>query len=168
MKMTDLMSLEDWEKLEKELHERFGLNAAASDAEGVRLTKYANWGNPLCPRIKGDPKGLSAICAVAGRHFNTTCQSSRSPLVEECDAGLVKIAVPVIKDGEYLGCVGGCGLLFEDSEVETFLVSKSLEIEESEAERLAADVTSISHDRADEIVLYLKDRLAQLGADAVN
>ncbi|SKA91044.1 Ligand-binding sensor domain-containing protein [Paucidesulfovibrio gracilis DSM 16080] len=165
MKITDLASTETWEGLEKELHEKFGLNASVADEQGVRITSYANWGNELCPRVKGDPKGLSAICAVAGKHFTQYCTSEQSPLVDECDACLTKIAVPVLKDGQYLGCAGGCGVLMEGEEVETFMVAKSLDMDEKEVQRLAETVPVISREKADEIVTYLWKRLQELGAD---
>ncbi|MGE4291727.1 MAG: PocR ligand-binding domain-containing protein [Desulfovibrio sp.] len=165
MKITDLAPKEAWEALERELHDKYSLNAAINDEEGKRVTSYANWGNELCPRIKGDPKGLSAICAVAGRHFSQYCNSSRQPLVDECDACLTKIAVPVLKNGEYLGCAGGCGVLMRESEVETFLISKSLGIDEEEVEKLAESVCGVTPERADEIIAFLKKRLAEMGAD---
>lgn len=167
MKITDLAPAEAWEALERELHDTYGLNAAVNGADGARVTSYANWCNNLCPRIKGDPKGLSAICAVAGRHFSQFCQAELAPLVDECDACLTKVAVPVLKDGEYLGCAGGCGVLMQDSEVETYLVSKSLGIDEDEVEQLATSAPVITPERADEIVAFLKQRLVEMGADAI-
>lgn len=165
MRITDLAPVEAWEALERELNEKFGLNASIADETGARITKYANWGNDLCPRIKGDPKGLSAICAVAGTHFTQYCTSEQSPLVDQCDACLTKIAVPVLKDGQYLGCAGGCGVLLEGDEVETFMVSKSLGMDEGEVERLAATVKQASQERAGEIVEFLWKRLGEMGAD---
>ena len=167
MTITDLAPIEAWEQLERELHDKFGLNAAVNGADGMRVTAYANWCNQLCPRIKGDPKGLSAICAVAGRHFSQFCTEARKPLIDECDACLTKVAVPVLKNGEYLGCAGGCGALMQDSEVETFLVSKSLDMDEDEVEKLAATAPLLTPERADEIVAFLKKRLVELGADPV-
>lgn len=167
MKITDLAPVEAWEALERELHDKYRLNAAVNDAEGKRVTGYANWCNELCPRIKGDPRGLTAICAVAGRHFSQYCTDVREPLVDECDACLTKVAVPVMKNGEYLGCAGGCGALMRGAEVETFLVSKSLEMDEEEAERLAASAPELTPDSAAEIVDFLERRLVEMGADPV-
>lgn len=159
MHITDIMPLDQWQALEQEVHERFGMNASVADEAGVRITTYANWANELCPRIKGDPKGLAAICAVAGQHFTSMFQAGRDVVVEECDAGLTKFAVAVRVGDEYLGNVGGCGLVAEDGEVESFFVAQSLQMDQGEAEALAAGVPVMTQERAGEITDWLTRRV---------
>ncbi|MBN2140210.1 MAG: PocR ligand-binding domain-containing protein [Desulfovibrionaceae bacterium] len=162
MKITDLLPLEAWEQLEREIHERFGLNAAVSDEKGVRITKYANWGNRLCPEIKGNPQGLAAICAVAGQHFTSQCQQTLKPFVDQCDAGMVKIAVPVVAGGEYLGSVGGCGKVKAGEEVDEFMINKSTPLGEARVAELAKGVKPITGDEAQAVVAFIQKRLDEL------
>lgn len=162
MTMTDLMTLDQWKAFEKEIHERFQLNAAATDAKGVRITDYANWGNPLCKRIKTDPKGLAAICAPTGQYCVKRMTEGGSSFIEECEAGMLKIVVPVRVGGELLGCIGGCGALEDDGELDAFMVAKSMEVEEGEIEPLAGTVPYMSRNRAEEAVAWIEARLEEL------
>jgi hypothetical protein len=62
---------------------------------------------------------------------------------------MVKIVVPVFVDDEFLGCVGGSGLLLGDKgEVESFLVKKATGIGTEEIERLAKKIGHISMEDA--------------------
>jgi ligand-binding sensor protein len=69
---------------------------------------------------------------------------TRRPAIEECDAGLVKIVVPIFMDDAFLGAVGACGLLLDEGEVDTFLIDKITGIDEETAQELAAGVGTIS------------------------
>lgn len=162
MNITDLLTIDQWIEFEKELHERFGLNAGVTDHKGVRITTYANWANELCPAIKGNPKGLAAICAGAGQHFTRTITERREPMVDQCDAGMVKLAVPVIAKGELLGMAGGCGCLYRDEEVEYFMVNKAIGMEESEIETKAKGAPVYSKEQIDEIMVYLATRIKDI------
>ncbi len=164
MKITDLLTTEQWIEFEKDLHERFGLNAGVTDENGVRITSYANWANKLCPAIKGDPKGLAAICAGAGQHFTRTITETRKPMIDECDAGMVKMAVPVIVDGELLGMAGGCGCLYRDGEVDCFMVNKSIGMDEGEILDKAKDAPVYSKAQVEEMVAYLTERIGKITA----
>jgi ligand-binding sensor protein len=41
-------------------------------------------------------KGISFICAVANMNLASQVKLSGKPIIEECDAGLIKIAVPYL------------------------------------------------------------------------
>ncbi|MFO8047548.1 MAG: PocR ligand-binding domain-containing protein [Desulfosudaceae bacterium] len=140
MHLTDLAPVEKWEELEKELHQSSGLNACVYDDQGTRITKYVAWGNELCPIIKGHPQGVTNICAVANQNMTNMARESEEPVVDECDAGFVKFAVPVVKNGQFLGTVGGCGHVYPDGEVETFYIHKSIDQDQDELDKLAARV----------------------------
>ncbi|HIJ55909.1 MAG TPA: hypothetical protein HPQ03_07280 [Deltaproteobacteria bacterium] len=59
MKLTDILPLSEWVKLEMEISERSGLDANIFDTEGVRISSDKSWVNPLCPEIKATNKGQS-------------------------------------------------------------------------------------------------------------
>lgn len=165
MTLTDLLTLEQWKGFEKEIHERFELNASVTDAQGKRITDYANWGNPLCKRIKTDPKGLAAICAPTGQHCTKRLNEAKTAFIEECEAGMLKIVVPIRVNGAVLGSVGGCGALYDDVEMESFLVAKALEVDEDEVVDLSFKTPIMSRNRAEEALAWIEARLKELLPD---
>ncbi|MBU4191583.1 MAG: PocR ligand-binding domain-containing protein [Pseudodesulfovibrio sp.] len=161
MHLTDLQPKEKWVELQQELHDRFHLNADVMDRDGTRLTGNT-WGNDLCRAIREDAKGHGAICAPAGQVFVHLMQEGRAAFVEECDAGMVRISVPVIKDGELLGSVGGCGLMPEEGEVDEFMVEMSTDMDAETVAGLAKTVPVASEQRVREILEFIEARVAEL------
>ena len=124
MELTDIASVDEWMALENEIHRRWGLNAAVFDAQGVRVTGYANWANELCPLIKKHPKGGQFICAVAHQNLAAQARKSRQPVIEACDAGMLKLVVPIFVEEAFLGVAGGCGCLESAEDIDSFMVQK--------------------------------------------
>jgi ligand-binding sensor protein len=120
------------------------------------------WSNELCPKIKGDQRGLSQICALANQTMAAKARETRLPVIDECDIGLAKVVVPIYADGEFLGTMGGCGRLFEDGEIETFLVSKTIDCPEEEVENLAESVGRISRSDTQGLADYLLGRVHEI------
>jgi ligand-binding sensor protein len=162
MELTDLLPLEKWKEFEKEVTRRSGLDANVFGIDGVRITDYKNWANRLCPAIKATDKGQSYICAVAHMNLATQAKQTYTSLIEECDAGLVKIIVPVFVKDEFLGAVGACGMLLDEGEVDSFLINMTTGIEEQEIETLASDIGTISLEKARSILAYIEARLVEI------
>ena len=160
MKLVDILSLEKWIELEKEINKRFGLNAAVFDADGTRITNFKKWANRLCPVVKANEKGGSFICAVAHQNAASQAKKTRKSVIVECDAGLVKVVVPIFVDGEFLGVAGGCGLLLNNSEVDTFLTNKTTGIDVGEIENLSNDIKIISDDKIELLIEYIQKEIA--------
>ena len=112
--------MESWENIENGLFELFNLQGSVFNTDGIRITKTKNWSNRLCPVIKSLDKGQSFICAVAHMNMANQAKQTKKYVIEECDAGLLKLLVPIFFKDEYLGVIGGCGLLAEDGEIDTF------------------------------------------------
>jgi ligand-binding sensor protein len=159
MKLTDIAPLERWMELENDIHARSGMDANVFDTRGYRISPQKHWANELCPAIKDTDKGQSFICAPA--HMNIAAQAlrSRETVIEECDAGMIKLVVPIFLEDEFVGAVGACGMKFEDSEIDAFLVNKMTEIDEERVESLSATVPSIAIEKAEELARYIKGRL---------
>jgi len=162
MKLTDLLPLEKWKEFEKEITRRSGLDANIFNTDGVRMTDYKNWANRLCPAIKATDKGQSYICAIAHMNLAAQAKQAQRSLIEECDAGLVKIIVPVVVDNEFLGAVGACGFLLDDGEVDPFLVNMTTGIDEKEIERLSSDIDTISIEKAKTLVSYIEEEISKV------
>jgi ligand-binding sensor protein len=162
MTLTDILPLEAWIEFEKEINSRSGLNASVFDENGMRITNYKKWANQLCPEIKTNKKGQTFICAAAHQNLAGQAMQTRKPVVEACDAGLVKIVVPIFVNNTFLGTAGGCGLLPENDLVEAFLVSKVTEMDVRKIETLAASIACLSDDDAQALVIYLQNRIDEI------
>lgn len=160
MFMTDLLAKEHWIDLEKTLHNDWGVNACAYDAQGLTFTGFKNFVNPLCAEIKSHPEGIQAICSVAHQHMAQIARSTHKPVIEQCDAGMLKICAPVFAKGEFIGIVGGCGRVSEGAEVDTFAVHKAINVPLETIEKLARDVPAISMAKAQEMAAFLQNYLA--------
>jgi ligand-binding sensor protein len=159
MKLIDILPIEKWIELEKEINKRSGLNASVFDADGIRITDFKKWANRLCPVVKANEKGQSYICAVAHQNAANQAQKTRQPAIIECDAGLVKAVVPIFVDNEFLGVAGGCGLLQKGSEVDSFLINKTTGIEVAEIENLSDDIAVISIAKLTSVIKYIEREL---------
>jgi ligand-binding sensor protein len=165
MQLTDLLPIEAWQTLEVEIRQRSGLSASIFNTDGIRITDNLKWPNRLCPEIKANPKGQSFICATAHMNLANQARRSNAPVVEECDAGLVKLVVPICVDGTFLGAVGACGLLLDDGEVDTFLVNKITEMDEARLEPLTDGIPTISSSAAAALNQFIVQRIAAIVAD---
>lgn len=159
MELTDVLPLEDWIQFEKEVFDRFHLNVSVYDVSGTAITGTPHWCNPLCPRIKANKESLAVICAAGNQNFMARAQKTKRPVIDECDAGLIKIAVPIFVDGEFLGTAGGCGRLPENGEVEIFLLHKLMGLGEEEIEALCRGLEPMSEEQARQAAEFIKKRI---------
>lgn len=162
MKLTDILPLEKWVELEKEINRRSDLNASVFDINGIRISDFQKWPNNLCPTIKANAKGQSFICAVAHMNLAAQARQTGKAVIEECDAGLFKVVYPVFAHGEFLGVVGGCGLLLDDSETDTFLINKITDIDEEKLEELSNDIGRKSRTEIEELAQFLKEEVDKI------
>ena len=162
MELTDLLPIEKWKELEREVTRRSGLDANIFNIDGIRITDYKNWANKLCPAIKATDKGQSYICAVAHMNLAAQAKQTQEGLVEECDAGLVKIIAPIFIKDEFLGAIGACGFLLDGGEVDSFLVNMTTGIDEEEVERLSADIETISIEKARAILSFIEEEISKI------
>ena len=165
MQLVDLLPLDEWESLENEIRSRSGLATSVFNVDGVRITDNPYWPNKLCPEVKANPKGQSFICATAHMNIANMSKEAGEPVIEECDAGLVKMVVPIIVNGTFVGAVGSCGLLLDDGEVDSFLVNKITDMDEETVEKLAVGIPSISTESARELNQYIVQRIKKIVDD---
>jgi ligand-binding sensor protein len=162
MKLIDIVSLGKWLELEQKINERSGLNAAVFDVDGVRITDFKKWANKLCPLIKADEKGRSYICAVAHQNIAAQAERSHQAVIAECDAGLMKLAVPIFLYGEFLGVAGGCGCKLGNGEVETFTVKKTIDITEEKLKNVTGDIPVMTQKQAQSHVEFIQSELDKI------
>ena len=162
MKLTDICPVEKWVELEKEIHDRFGLDSNVFNVDGIRISEFKAWVNKLCPAIKATDKGQSFICAVAHMNLAIMAKNSSQAVVEECDAGLTKIVIPIFIQDTFLGAVGACGLLMQEGEVDAFLINKMTDIDEEKVETLSEGIGSISSAKIQELIDFVEERIKSI------
>lgn len=162
IELTDILSVDAWARFEKELFDRFHINCTVYSAAGTGLTGKPNWCNVLCPKIKANKDALAAICAPGNQNFMAQAKQTRTAVIGECDAGLIKIAVPIFAGGAFLGTAGGCGRLPEGGEVDTFMVHKATGMPEAEIASLCKDLGTMSQAQAEEMATFIQARFDQL------
>ncbi len=159
MKLTDIYPIEKWMAFEKSIHDKSGMDANVFNPQGIRITEYKEWVNRLCPAIKAINKGQSYICAVAHMNIAAQAMQTRLPAIEECDAGLIKLVVPIFIGDEFAGAVGACGLLSEDGEVDAFLINKTTDMNEDIIQNLSEGMGTISRQKAEALAEYIQQEL---------
>ena len=162
MKLTDIAPLDKWLELEEKINERTGLNASVFNVDGVRITNFKRWANKLCPVIKADEKGQNYICAVAHQNIAAEAERSRKPVIAECDAGLMKMVVPIFANDAFLGVAGGCGYVLGDGEVDTFMVNKTIGLAEEKLKNLSDDVPVMTPEQAQSHTAFIQNEVDQI------
>jgi ligand-binding sensor protein len=165
MELIDVLPVEKWIELEKDIHERSGLASNVFNVDGIRVTDYKVWVNRLCPVVKAHDSGQSFICAVAHMNVADMAKNSKETVIEECDAGLLKLVVPIFIKGEVLGAVGACGLLLDDGDVDSFMVNRTIEIGEDKVEELSDDIKRISTEEVEALGEYISERIEEITGD---
>lgn len=165
MQLVDIMPLEKWVEIEKEINAQSGLNAAVYDAQGMRITDFIKWGNRLCPSLRGTEKGLQSICSVAHQNVAAQAVKTRETIVEECDAGLMKFAVPIFMDNEFIGVAGGCGKLRGDGQIDDYLVHRTAGMDMEVIEELSRDIETIENENLKSVISYVEKKVTQIISD---
>ncbi len=165
MELTDILPKEAWARFEKELFDRFHLNCTVYDTSGTSITGSPNWCNKLCPVIKANKDSLAAICATGNQYFMTQAKETKKPVIDECDAGLLKIAVPIFVGETFLGTAGGCGLLPEGGEVEDFMIQKTTGLSENEIVKLCEGLGTMTEDQARQAATVIEERISRFVKD---
>ena len=162
MILEDILPLDKWRELEKDIFERSGLASNVFNADGIRITDYKVWVNRLCPAIKADDRGQSFICAVAHMNIAGMSRERKEPVTGECDAGLIKLVVPLFVQDEFIGAVGACGLLLDDGDVDAFMVNRTIEMDDDKIESLSSDIRRLPGDEVENLGKYIAGRIKEI------
>lgn len=162
MELTDIAPWKTWRKLEQRINERSGMNASVFNADGIRITDFVKWANSLCPEIKANEKGQSYICSVAHQSIAAQAAKTRDPVIETCDAGMLKLVVPIFVNGDFLGVAGGCGCLEKKEDIDTFMINKTTGINQDRLIRLSEDIPFMTRDEAESHAVYIESEIDRL------
>ena len=162
MELTDIQPMGKWIELEKKIIEKCQIQSVTFNIEGARITDFVKWSNRICPVIKGSEKGGPFICAVAHMNMAAQAKKIRKPVIEECDAGILKIVVPIFVKDEFVGTAGGCGRLPANGEVNAFMINKTIGIDKKEIEGLVDDMGSMTTEEAQECADFIETEIKQI------
>jgi ligand-binding sensor protein len=159
MTPLDVNSKEEWEKILDGFARDTNMTACLADKDGgvlfCRMARY-----PLCAAVRENPDATTAICSQTNMAMLAEVRQTKKPEVDMCDVGLFRIVVPVLHDGEMIGQVTACGVASEDEEVDTFRVSKELDISEEKAEDLLRSTPFGSEEELENLAARLFDQLS--------
>jgi ligand-binding sensor protein len=86
-------------------------------------------------------------------------RDSSKPAIVECDAGLLKLVVPIFVNDEFVGAVGACGVLLDDGEPDAFMIERTVGMDEAKIESLSSDIKSITTEEAEALAEYITGRI---------
>jgi ligand-binding sensor protein len=161
MKLVDILPIEKWIEIEKEINRRSGLNAGVYNVDGLRITDFIKWSSNFCPELRATGKGQKFICAVAHQNIAARAAKSKKTVVAECDAGLMKFVVPIFLGDEFLGTAGGCGLRYGLAEVDTYLVHRTADMDEQHVQDLVEEIGTIAPDTLAGVIAYVENKVAE-------
>jgi ligand-binding sensor protein len=92
---------------------------------------------PLCAAIRNNQTAATFICSQTNTAMLAVVKKTLEPEIDFCEAGLIRLVIPVVKNGELKGQVFACGLAAEDEELNSFLIAKQLNMPEHEVLELA-------------------------------
>ncbi|MBW1710391.1 MAG: PocR ligand-binding domain-containing protein [Deltaproteobacteria bacterium] len=79
-------------------------------------------------------------------------KTSGKSLIDFCELGLLRFVVPIFSEGEMIGAFTGCGTWHPEESIDSFFVSKQLEIEENKAEDLIETVARADPEKVKQVV----------------
>ena len=161
MQLSDIMPIEDWLSFQDEVNTTFDTGPSVYNSEGKQATHFECEGNAVCQAIRGSADGGVQICARSHQTIMAMAQRTRKAVIEECDAAMVKVVVPVFIGDEFVGATGVCGLLWDDEEVDAFYVSKVTGIPEEEIEALARQSRRLTRAEAETIADFMTSRIEE-------
>ena len=162
MELIDIAPLDIWRELEQRINDRSGMNASVFNVNGIRITDFVKWANHLCPAIKGTEKGQSYICSVAHQNLAARAAKTRRPVIEACDAGMLKLVVPIFVNGDFLGVAGGCGCIEPKEDLDTFMINKTTGITEEKLGRLSKDIPFMTRNEAESHADYIETEIIRI------
>ena len=137
----DLYTIHDrdtWQAMVDELAETTRMAAALTDAGGAIL-QSAGDRYPLCQVIRDNREALTFICSQTNTVMLAQVRHTLQPVLEECEAGLIRVVVPIVRSGQVVGQLTACGLAGDPEEIDPFLIASQVGITEERVNELLPD-----------------------------
>jgi ligand-binding sensor protein len=154
MTPLDLKSEEEWEAILNRFAAETRMTATLTDEMGNHLLSVGER-YPLCEKIRENEKALTFICSQTNTAMLAVVTKTLQPEIDICEAGLIRLVVPIVRDGLLIGQVTACGAASNDEEVSSFFVSKEVGISEEKVLELAQSTPFGSEEELDQLCASL-------------
>jgi len=154
MNVYDIKPKEEWQKILDDVCEESGMPAALVDNKNVVL-QVSGERNPLCSEIRANKESLSFICGQTQQFMTKKAKATRKPVMDACEAGLLKFLVPLFSDTDFVGSITVCGSCVPGEEIETFAIAKSTKMNEKEIVPLTEMVPEVDEEKVEDVVRRL-------------
>ena len=134
----DLETEERWKEIIGRFAGKVAMTSCLTDDAGAHPNFCYPDRYPLCAAIRENPDAATFICGRVNVAMLAVVTKTLRPGIEICDAGMLRLAVPIVRDGVLVGQVVACGLASDDEDVEidTFGVSLQLDLPEEDVMKL--------------------------------
>jgi len=154
----DLNSREAWQELLDYMQSALGLPSALMDPKNIIL-QSSGGRNELCREIRSRKKALPVICGQSQQFMAKMARTQRTSVVEICEAGMVKLVVPLFHDQDYLGSITTCGAMLPETAIETFLIEKAIGMGEDAIDEMAENVPTVQTEQLEQVAEDIFRRL---------
>ncbi|HTZ53128.1 MAG TPA: PocR ligand-binding domain-containing protein [Spirochaetia bacterium] len=113
MKLQDLFTVEEWDRLLGSFKTVIGIAPITLDAAGNAITSPC-FTCEACRMIKSTAEGARR-CKEGHVRMVAEAKETRKALVKVCHAKFLKITIPIFDGNEFLGVTGGCNVFPENA-----------------------------------------------------
>ena len=121
MKLIDVLGKEKWGTLLEEFSQKYGLVVSLLDINAALVLKRGDQ-NVMCSHIREKKDNRTFICAQTARGMTAELMETKKPVLDFCEAGMTRFAIPVIQNSILLGQVTGCGVITDREEIDLFML----------------------------------------------
>ena len=129
-----------------DLCEESGMPTALVDKKSVVL-QVSGERNPLCSEIRANDESLAFICGQTQQFMVKKAKSTQKPVIDACEAGMIKFLIPLFLDTDFIGSITVCGSCAPGEEIETFAIAKSTKMNEKEIMPLVKKVPEVDQEK---------------------
>jgi ligand-binding sensor protein len=136
MTPLDLKTKEQWDEILDRFARQLGMTTCLTDDTGNQpLCHFDRF--PLCALIRANQTATTFICSQTNTAMLAVVKKTLQPEIDLCEAGLIRLVVPLVRDGRLVGQVFACGLATKDEELDPFPIAKQLGVPEEQVVELA-------------------------------
>jgi ligand-binding sensor protein len=83
---------------------------------------------------------LTFICSQASETMGAVIAKTLESELDFCHAGLIRVAVPIVRDGNMIGQVFACGLASDEEEIDISLLASQFSVSEDEVREMVKSI----------------------------
>jgi ligand-binding sensor protein len=152
--MYSIKSRQEWQQILDDLWGELGLPAALMDREN-KVLQTSGERNPLCATIRDNGEALSFICGQTQQFMSERARRTKKPVIDMCQAGLVKLVVPFFVNSTWAGTVTACGAVCPGEEIERYLIGRSTNAGEKYIDSLCEEIPEIEREKIAQAAFHL-------------